>query len=149
MPKLVGVLLDTNACLYLLKKQVDPSVEIEGGLVSVVTEIELLGYPEITKPDEELIREFLEGFARSCRRGRPFVGDSVAEAVPASTRRRLDLRRRPRQRRHACLARQGSSENQGASGGRTSADWLNQGYRPQRPGVNPATGSFRHHHLAE
>jgi len=42
MPKLVGVLLDTNACLYLLKKQVDPSVEIEGGLVSVVTEIELL-----------------------------------------------------------------------------------------------------------
>ncbi len=57
--KLEGALLDTNACLYLLKGQVEPEFEIEQGIVSIVTEVELLGYHEIKPDEEELITEFL------------------------------------------------------------------------------------------
>lgn len=62
MPKVKGALLDTNACLYLLKKQVDPEFEIEDGIVSVISEVELLGYSDVTKADEKLIRAFLARF---------------------------------------------------------------------------------------
>lgn len=59
MPTVTGAVLDTNACLYLLKQQARPDFVLEDGLVSVVTEVELLGYPAITAEDEELIRGFL------------------------------------------------------------------------------------------
>ena len=65
MQPLKGVVLDTRACLYLLKQQVDPEVVIEDGVVSVVTEVELLGYPGITKRDEKLIKDFLAQFDRA------------------------------------------------------------------------------------
>lgn len=60
--RITGALFDTNACLYLLQAKVDPALEISNGLISVITEVELLGYPEITKKDELLISALIYRF---------------------------------------------------------------------------------------
>ncbi len=78
-------LLDTNACLYLLKGQVDPAFTLERGLVSTVSEVELLGYPEITRADEALIRSFLDRFELA-------ELDEPARASAITLRRKYRLR---------------------------------------------------------
>jgi len=82
---ITGALLDTNACLYLLKGQVEPSFAIRQGLFSVVTELELLGFPQITEGDEQLIRSFLFRFERVV------VDDAVLQAA-ITLRRQYRLR---------------------------------------------------------
>jgi toxin FitB len=62
-------LLDTNSLIYYFQgaPQMDPVFrQIEQGearpLVSIITEIELLGFPRLTQQDETLIRSLLSGF---------------------------------------------------------------------------------------
>jgi predicted nucleic acid-binding protein len=63
-------LLDTNSLIYYFQgaPQMDPVFQpIERGearpLVSIITEIELLGFPRLTQQDETRIRSLLSGFA--------------------------------------------------------------------------------------
>ena len=63
-------LLDTNSLIYYFQgaPQMDPVFrQIEQGeerpLVSIITEIELLGFPRLTQQDETRIRSLLSGFA--------------------------------------------------------------------------------------
>jgi predicted nucleic acid-binding protein len=62
-------LLDTNSLIYYFQgaPQMDPVFrQIEQGearpLVSIITEIELLGFPRLTQQDETRIRSLLSGF---------------------------------------------------------------------------------------
>jgi predicted nucleic acid-binding protein len=62
-------LLDTNSLIYYFQgaPQMDPVFrQIERGearpLVSIITEIELLGFPRLTRLDETRIRSLLSGF---------------------------------------------------------------------------------------
>lgn len=51
--------LDTNCILKLLDGRAHPSNVPSGFLVSVISEMELLGYLHITPNEERVIREFL------------------------------------------------------------------------------------------
>jgi predicted nucleic acid-binding protein len=62
-------LLDTNSLIYYFQgaPQMDPVFQqIERGdarpVVSIITEIELLGFPRLTRQDETRIRSLLSGF---------------------------------------------------------------------------------------
>jgi predicted nucleic acid-binding protein len=62
-------LLDTNSLIYYFQgaPQMDPVFrQIEQGearpIVSIITEIELLGFPRLTRQDEARIRSLLSGF---------------------------------------------------------------------------------------
>lgn len=62
-------LLDTNSLIYYFQgaPQMDPVFQqIDRGearpLVSIITEIELLGFPRLTRQDETRIRSLLSGF---------------------------------------------------------------------------------------
>jgi predicted nucleic acid-binding protein len=62
-------LLDTNSLIYYFQgaPQMDPVFgQIEQGkarpLVSIITEIELLGFPRLTQQDEARIKSLLSGF---------------------------------------------------------------------------------------
>lgn len=56
------LLLDTNAILYLLNGDKDIADVIHGKLVylSFVSEMELLGFPDISQNEENSIKQFLE-----------------------------------------------------------------------------------------
>ena len=63
-------LLDTNSLIYYFQGalQMDPVFQQIGRgearpLVSIITEIELLGFPRLTQQDETRIRSLLSGFA--------------------------------------------------------------------------------------
>ena len=58
----MNILIDTNIALYLFggDSGVADVLERHGVHVSFVTELELLGYPDISKREEGLIRDFLE-----------------------------------------------------------------------------------------
>ena len=65
----LNYLLDTNSLIYYFQgaPQLDPVFrQIESGearpVVSIITEIELLGFPRLTRQDEARIRTLLSGF---------------------------------------------------------------------------------------
>ncbi len=51
--------LDTNAALYLLQGKLAEPLEDAEYAVSVITELELLCFPDITEEEETLIKRFL------------------------------------------------------------------------------------------
>jgi predicted nucleic acid-binding protein len=58
----MNILIDTNIALYLLGGDSRIAEVLEGQIVHVsfVTELELLGYPQLNKKEEKLIHDFLE-----------------------------------------------------------------------------------------
>ena len=56
------LVLDTNIVLYLLAgdKTVAEFLQDKQGYVSVITELELIGYPDITTKELQQVRNFLE-----------------------------------------------------------------------------------------
>jgi predicted nucleic acid-binding protein len=58
-----SIVLDTNIILYLLAgdKTVATFLEDKEGFVSIITELELVGYPDITSKELTKIKEFLSG----------------------------------------------------------------------------------------
>lgn len=55
------ILLDTNAVLQQLTGRIDLGNLIKGTfLISFVTELELLSFPDITKGEENIIQQFLK-----------------------------------------------------------------------------------------
>ena len=52
--------LDTNSLIYALNDQV--KIPLNHYLVSVITEIELLSYSKLTKPEDAMIRAMLNQF---------------------------------------------------------------------------------------
>ena len=56
-----NIVLDTNAVLYLLGGKLDPTTLPRGEFfISFITELELLSYPNLSKSDEEKIKDFIE-----------------------------------------------------------------------------------------
>ncbi|GIK59485.1 MAG: type II toxin-antitoxin system VapC family toxin [Ignavibacteriota bacterium] len=56
-----NIVLDTNAVLYLLGGKIDPATLPKGEFfISFITELELLSYPNLSKFEEEKIKNFLE-----------------------------------------------------------------------------------------
>lgn len=56
-----NIVLDTNAVLYLLGGKLDPTILPRGEfLISFITELELLSYPNLSKSEEERIKDFIE-----------------------------------------------------------------------------------------
>lgn len=54
------VVLDTNAVLYLLGGKLSPAVLPKSEFfISFITELELLSYPNLSKAEEEKIKEFV------------------------------------------------------------------------------------------
>ncbi len=58
----MNILIDTNIALYFLGGDEQISDVLDGHVVhaSFVTELELLGYPGITKQEDKLIHDFLD-----------------------------------------------------------------------------------------
>jgi len=58
----MNILIDTNIALYLLGGDDRIAEVLEGQVVHVsfITELELLGYPNISKEEEEVIHNFLD-----------------------------------------------------------------------------------------
>ncbi|MBP0012277.1 MAG: type II toxin-antitoxin system VapC family toxin [Roseofilum sp. SBFL] len=54
------ILLDTNVVLYYLGNRLRDPLPMGKYLVSVITEIELLSYPTISKSEELIVRDFLD-----------------------------------------------------------------------------------------
>jgi predicted nucleic acid-binding protein len=56
------IVLDTNIVLYLLAgdKTISGFLQDKQGYVSVITELELIGYPDITAKELQHIKRFLE-----------------------------------------------------------------------------------------
>jgi predicted nucleic acid-binding protein len=95
-----GVVLDTNAVIMLLDDEtashfLDEILPGNVRCISVITQIELLGYPGITEEAEELVRSFLDDIpivtiedlivenAIKIRRSKP--GIKLPDAVIAAT----------------------------------------------------------------
>jgi predicted nucleic acid-binding protein len=74
-------LLDTNVVLYLLGGRLAAPLEVGQYYVSVISEMELLSYPNLAEDDETQIRLFLEGVM-------------VAELTPDIKTTAIQLRRR-------------------------------------------------------
>ena len=55
----IVTLLDTNVCLYLFSGRIVAPLPIGAHYVSVVTEIELLSFPDITQHERATIERFL------------------------------------------------------------------------------------------
>lgn len=53
------IVLDTNVVLYGLQGRIIEPIPFKGALVSVITEIELLGFPGITADERQRIQHFL------------------------------------------------------------------------------------------
>ena len=58
----MNILIDTNIALYLLGGDDRIAEVLEGQVVHVsfITELELLGYPNISKEEEKVIHDFLD-----------------------------------------------------------------------------------------
>ena len=58
----MNILIDTNIALYLFGGDSQITNILEGQIVhiSFITELELLGYPDINSEEEKLINDFLE-----------------------------------------------------------------------------------------
>ncbi len=56
----IGWVLDTNVVLYLLGGRLREPLGAGPCYVSIITELELLSYPEITSAEERYIRSFLD-----------------------------------------------------------------------------------------
>ena len=56
-----SLLIDTNIVLYLLKGDVVLSEVLDGKIayISFISELELLSYPDLTKHDEEILKQFI------------------------------------------------------------------------------------------
>ncbi|MDJ1177469.1 hypothetical protein PJF56_01195 [Roseofilum sp. BLCC_M91] len=53
------ILLDTNVVLYYLGNRLRDPLPMGKYLVSVITEIELLSYPNLSESEEFIVRDFL------------------------------------------------------------------------------------------
>jgi len=56
----VLILLDTNVVLYYLGNRLTNTLPIGKYLVSVITEMELLSYPNMSESEELIVRDFLD-----------------------------------------------------------------------------------------
>lgn len=56
----LSVVLDTNVVLYLLSGRLADNLPVGPHFVSVITELELLSYPELTSVEEGGIRDLLD-----------------------------------------------------------------------------------------
>ena len=59
----MSILLDTNVALYLLQGRLEVPLPVEPTFISVISEMETLGYPDLSEDEERAIR----GFAASVR----------------------------------------------------------------------------------
>jgi predicted nucleic acid-binding protein len=95
-------LLDTNTVLYILKgDQILANLLYQEILcVSVITEIELLSYKNITRPEEHSIKKFLTEFRKieldsqikeKCIEIRKLYGLKVPDSIIAATAIHLNL----------------------------------------------------------
>lgn len=57
------LILDTNAVIYLQNGQLAAPLAEERYGISVITEIELLSFPELSQKDEELLKRFFREIA--------------------------------------------------------------------------------------
>ncbi len=59
----MNILIDTNIALYLFggDEQVAGVLDGQAVHVSFITELELLGYPDITDQEDKIIHDFLDG----------------------------------------------------------------------------------------
>ncbi len=57
---IVSAVLDTNIVLHVLRDELDEDLPTTGLGISVVTEIELLGYPSLTTNEEAGLRRLLK-----------------------------------------------------------------------------------------
>ena len=56
----IKVLFDTNAVLYLLGGKVNSSTLPQGTfIISFINELELLSYPNLSKSEEDKIKDFI------------------------------------------------------------------------------------------
>lgn len=60
----VKFVLDTNAVIYLLGGKLASPLPLGQYGLSVISEIELLSYPSLTKPEEEVIHRLLSAVQR-------------------------------------------------------------------------------------
>ncbi|MEX2081294.1 MAG: type II toxin-antitoxin system VapC family toxin [Dehalococcoidia bacterium] len=81
----ISHVLDTNVVLYHLSGRLNDRVPVEGLAVSVVTELELFSFPDLSTEDERNVRGFLKAVE--------VVG--IDEEVKAAT---IRLRRQRRMR---------------------------------------------------
>jgi predicted nucleic acid-binding protein len=58
--RLARFVLDTNAVLYLLGGRLAQPLPVGDYFISVISELELLAYPNITEEEEKRIKSFLE-----------------------------------------------------------------------------------------
>jgi len=55
-----NILLDTNACLYILSDKNKAKILVENTIyISFVTELEILSYPEISEYEQNIILKFI------------------------------------------------------------------------------------------
>jgi hypothetical protein len=54
----LSILLDTNVALYLLQGRLAVPLPVEPTFISVISEMEMLGYPDLSEDEERAIRSF-------------------------------------------------------------------------------------------
>lgn len=80
-----GAVLDTNVVLYALRGELDEPLPTAGARISVITEIELLGYPGMSPQEEGAVRSLIAALDVV-----PLTDAVKEEAI--SLKRRLNLR---------------------------------------------------------
>ena len=86
----MNILIDTNIALYLLGGDNRIAEVLEGQVVHVsfITELELLGYPNISKEEEKVIYDFFVGLRDyRCEQADQGLGRAISQKIWSKTSR--------------------------------------------------------------